>query len=139
MPAFDRFHQAVKNALAKDGWTITHDPLHLRFEEQDRQTVERVLCEVAQFYGTSGDVRTVTVFDEKNDHYLLVREGWDGSKRVHYAWVHVALQDGKFWIQQDGTQDGVAVDLMNAGVPKERIVLAFQHPSRRKYGEFAPA
>ncbi|NET10141.1 MAG: fatty-acid oxidation protein subunit alpha [Symploca sp. SIO2B6] len=26
----DRFHQAVKRALEKDGWTITHDPLPLK-------------------------------------------------------------------------------------------------------------
>jgi hypothetical protein len=25
----DRFHMAVRNALEKDGWTITHDPLPL--------------------------------------------------------------------------------------------------------------
>jgi XisH protein len=30
MPRKDRFHQAVKNALEKDGWTITHDPLPLK-------------------------------------------------------------------------------------------------------------
>lgn len=29
MPALDTFHHAVKNALVKNGWTITHDPLHL--------------------------------------------------------------------------------------------------------------
>jgi XisH protein len=26
----DRFHQAVKNSLEKDGWTITHDPLSIK-------------------------------------------------------------------------------------------------------------
>jgi XisH protein len=26
----DLFHQAVRNALEKDGWTITHDPLRLK-------------------------------------------------------------------------------------------------------------
>ncbi len=26
----DRFHQAVRNALEKAGWTITHDPLPLK-------------------------------------------------------------------------------------------------------------
>ncbi|MBB6053668.1 XisH family protein [Armatimonas rosea] len=26
MPALDRFHHAVRNALVKDGWTITHEP-----------------------------------------------------------------------------------------------------------------
>ena len=29
MPARDRLHNAVKNALIRDGWTITHDPLRL--------------------------------------------------------------------------------------------------------------
>ena len=31
MPAKDRFHDTVKTALIQDGWTITHDPLYLRF------------------------------------------------------------------------------------------------------------
>ena len=30
MPALDIYHETVKNALVKDGWTITHDPLRLR-------------------------------------------------------------------------------------------------------------
>lgn len=30
MPARDVYHDAVKNALLKDGWTITDDPLRLR-------------------------------------------------------------------------------------------------------------
>jgi hypothetical protein len=29
MPARDSIHDAVKNALEKDGWTITHDPLSM--------------------------------------------------------------------------------------------------------------
>lgn len=30
MPAKDIYHNTVKNALMKDGWTITHDPLRIR-------------------------------------------------------------------------------------------------------------
>ncbi|MBW4631805.1 MAG: XisH family protein [Iphinoe sp. HA4291-MV1] len=30
MPAKDIYHDTVKNALIKDGWTITHDPLRIR-------------------------------------------------------------------------------------------------------------
>ena len=30
MPALDIYHDAMKNALVKDGWTISHDPFHLR-------------------------------------------------------------------------------------------------------------
>ena len=29
MPALDQYHQTVRNALIKDGWTITSDPLTL--------------------------------------------------------------------------------------------------------------
>jgi hypothetical protein len=31
MAAKDVFHDAVKQALIKDGWTITHDPLRIKF------------------------------------------------------------------------------------------------------------
>jgi len=31
MPAKDIYHEQVKTALIKDGWTITHDPLTLPF------------------------------------------------------------------------------------------------------------
>ena len=35
MPAKDIYHDIVKNALIKDGWTITHDPLVLRWGTTD--------------------------------------------------------------------------------------------------------
>ena len=35
MPARDLFHDVVKNALIKDGWTITDDPLHIRYGTLD--------------------------------------------------------------------------------------------------------
>ena len=35
MPVRDRLHDHVRNALVHDGWTITHDPLHLRWGTKD--------------------------------------------------------------------------------------------------------
>ena len=35
MSAHDRYHQHVKNALLRDGWTITHDPLTLKWGVKD--------------------------------------------------------------------------------------------------------
>ena len=31
MPAKDIYHNTVKSALIEDGWTITHDPLRLKW------------------------------------------------------------------------------------------------------------
>jgi hypothetical protein len=35
MPRKDRIHEAVKNALIKDGWTITDDPFRIHYEDAD--------------------------------------------------------------------------------------------------------
>jgi hypothetical protein len=35
MPAKDIYHDNVKNALIKDGWTITHDPYTISVEGKD--------------------------------------------------------------------------------------------------------
>lgn len=35
MPARDAYHEAVKQALIKEGWTITDDPLHLKLGRKD--------------------------------------------------------------------------------------------------------
>lgn len=34
MPARDTHHEAVRLALAKDGWKITHDPLRILWQEK---------------------------------------------------------------------------------------------------------
>jgi XisH protein len=47
MPARDKIHTAVCNAIRKDGWTITNDPLHLRYAEENLYVdiaAERVLA-----------------------------------------------------------------------------------------------
>ena len=35
MPAKDIYHDSVRNALVKDGWVITHDPLRLKWGVKD--------------------------------------------------------------------------------------------------------
>jgi hypothetical protein len=49
----------------------------------------------------------------------------------------VEIKDGKIWIERDGTEIVVANELVEAGVPKTDIVLAFYAPYRRLYTEFA--
>jgi len=53
--------------------------------------------------------------------------------------VYVRIRNGKFWIEEDWTEDGIANDLVRAGVPKEDIVLAFHEPTMRQYTDFALA
>ncbi len=63
--------------------------------------------------------------------------GWQGIRRVHGCLVHVDIIDSQLWIQRDGTEQGIARDLMEAGVPREHIVLAFRPADMRPQSAFA--
>ena len=47
------------------------------------------------------------------------------------------IKDGKIWIQHDGTEVGIALELVKQGVPKHDIVLGFHAPFKRQFTEFA--
>lgn len=66
MPAKDMIHEAVKNALIKDGWTITADPYDLSYAEvslavdlaaekliEATRNNQKILVEVKSFVGRS--------------------------------------------------------------------------------------
>jgi hypothetical protein len=107
--------------------------------ESDRRLIERILVDYAKVPYSHGDVRLQAVFDRDQGHYLLIMIGWEGVRRVHGCLVHVDLIDGKFWIQCDGTEYGIAQELLDAGVPKDRIVLAFRSLEKRRLTDFAIA
>ena len=110
-------------------------------EELDhyRQLVREIICEYSTHKPSYGDVESEVVFDRENDHYELVRSGWNGVHRIHGAAIHIDIRNGKIWIQHDGTPDGIADILVERGVPKDHIVLAFHSPRMREYTDFAVA
>ena len=110
------------------------DPL-----DATREIIERILTEYTEIPYAYGEIRTEAVFDRQHDRYLLVNVGWDNGKRVHGSLVHVDLIDGKVWIQRDGTEHGIAKDLVRAGIPKDHIVLGFRPADVRRHTEYAVA
>jgi hypothetical protein len=69
MPAKDIYHDVVRNALLKDGWTITHDPFTLTVGQKDvfvdfgaerllaaERGQEKIAVEIKSFVGAS-DIR----------------------------------------------------------------------------------
>lgn len=107
--------------------------------EEYPRIVRRIITEYADFLPSYSDVQVETIFDDERGHYILFHTGWDGNRRVHGSVIHVTLRDGKVWVQHDGTKDGIVDELLEAGIPSEKIVLGFHHPTERKYTEFAIA
>jgi hypothetical protein len=86
-----------------------------------------------------GDIRNEAVFDVQTDRYLIVSVGWQGNRRVHGCLLHIELIDEKVWIQRDGTEEGIALELVAAGIPKHAIVLGFYSDEIRPFTDFAVA
>ena len=109
--------------------------------ERYRQILMNILATYANArpLNASAEKETLLVCDEKHDHYFLHRIGWEGVKRVWNTTLYVRIRNGKFYIEIDWTEAGIATELLAAGVPNADIVLAFHHPSIRPYTEFAVA
>lgn len=66
MPAKDIYHAQVKNALIKDGWTITDDPYFIKYEDAElyadlaaekpiaaERQGQKIIVEIKSFVGKS--------------------------------------------------------------------------------------
>ncbi|MBD2504404.1 XisI protein [Anabaena azotica] len=102
-----------------------------------RNVVERKLKEYADFINNDDQVDVELVFDREHHHYLLVEAGWQNGYRIYGTLLHIDIINNKLWIQHDGTEEGIADELVAEGIPKDHIVLAFKSSEGRKMTDFA--
>jgi len=101
-----------------------------------RSIVEQLLVDYAEFLSNE-EVQMELVCDRDRDRYLLVETGWQDGYRLYGTLLHIDIIDDKIWIQHDGTEEGVAEELVKAGINKDCIVLGFKSVERRQLTEFA--
>ena len=102
-----------------------------------RQCVQEALRGYAEFSPSDEYVDVELSFDTERDHYQVIHAGWRNQRRIYGSVLHLDIKNGKIWIQHDGTEIGIANELLRLGVPKEDIVLAFHSPYQRQFTEFA--
>jgi hypothetical protein len=99
--------------------------------------IQQVFNSYIEFLGETDDIQLETIIDPQNHRYLLVEVGWQNGRRIYGTLLHIDIINGKLWIQHDGTEDGIANELVTLGIPKQQIVLAFKSRDRRRVTEFA--
>lgn len=104
-----------------------------------RERLKSVLTTLTEVPYSFGKINTEVVFDTEHDRYIVVDVGWNQDKRFYNPIAHVDIKDGKFWIQRDGTEESIPVMLMEKGIPKDCIVIAYRHPLDQKLMGFAIA
>ena len=101
--------------------------------------VEQILEAYTKVPYAHGNMTCEAIFDRRHGRFVLITLGWDGEERVHHSLAHIDIVDGKLWIQVDGTEHGIAPELVRAGIPNSDIVLAFRPPEVRAHTEYAVA
>lgn len=106
-----------------------------------RNLIKKVLNEYAELSNRQpvNGLETELLFDEERDNYMLFKVGWWPQGRVRGPTLYIRLRNEKIWVEVDWTEDGIATNLLEFGVPKEDIVLAFHPPNMRQHTEFAIA
>ncbi|MDY7013093.1 MAG: XisI protein [Cyanobacteriota bacterium] len=85
----------------------------------------------------SGNTRSQLIIDAERHHYLLMTVGWNEQRREYGSLIHIDIQNDKIWIQNDGTEVGIAKELVEAGVPQANIVLGYKSPFKRQFTDYA--
>jgi hypothetical protein len=109
--------------------------------ENYRFLIQKILTNYHQTFSSASpkNVEMLLAFDEVRDQYLWLQVGWTPEERIKGNSVHIRLKNGKIYIEEDWTEEGIANELLREGVPKSDIVLAFQEPNIRQFTEFAIA
>ena len=105
--------------------------------EHYRKLIQELLRTYTEIQSSNKDLETELIFDTERDRYQVVHVGWSGERRIYGCSLHLDIRDEKIWIQHDGTEGGIANELVERGVPKQDIVLAFHSPFKRQFTEFA--
>ena len=110
MPAKDIFHDVVKNALIKDGWEITHDPLYIRIGGVEyhidlgaeriiaaEKNGEEIAVEIKSFLGVSTISEFHTALGQYMEYRLALEDEHPG--RILYLAVPVDIYETFFALQ----------------------------------------
>ncbi len=97
--------------------------------EAYRWLIYQTLSDYASIPYSHGQINSIVIESIDRNHFMIVKEGWNSEQHIHHCLVHVQIKNDKIWIHFDGTEDSITETLVAAGVPKDKIVLAFHLPT----------
>ena len=121
MPAYDRFHNAARNALIKDGWTITDDPLTLRIGERKLYVdlgAEQIIGAVKEARKIAVEVKTFASLSEITDLHEAL-----GQFVLYHEVLAEQQPDRELYLAvPESTAQGIFQENMGALLLRRRVV-----------------
>ncbi len=134
MPAKDVYHEAVKNALIKDGWTIAADPYKIKYKDAElfadlavekpivaEQNGRRIVVEIKSFLSSS----PMRDFEIALGQYILYRNLINLTEPEYQ--IYLAIKDSIYenFFQRESIQDITKINqllLIVVDMEKEEIL-----------------
>ena len=105
--------------------------------EEYREKIKTILTDYISVPYSRGNIESKLIISNDENNYLLMTLGWQNKKIVHGCIIHLEIIEDKIWIHRDGTEYGIANELIDAGISKDKIVLGFHPTNIRQYTDFA--
>lgn len=118
MSAKDIFHDKVKNALIKDGWTVTADPYKLKWDEDENLYVDLA-------------AEKVIAAEKDNEKIAVEIKTFIGKSTMHD--LHLAV--GQFLVYQIALEEKEPDRILFLAVPIEILKDIFLKPKASKLSE----
>lgn len=94
--------------------------------ENYRQILESVVKRHARFQPANGNIQTHHVCDRERNEYMVIDSGWnEKGRRIYDVVLHFRLQNGTVQVERDNTDAEVVRELLDSGIAKDDIILAY--------------
>jgi hypothetical protein len=132
MAAKDVFHNSVKQALIKDGWTITHDPFVIRLGRRNPLidlAAENLLAAQREDKIIAVEIKSFTGHSDLDDfhnalgQFLNYREALQTEQPEHHLFLAVPLETYEEFFQEQLPQSVIKRYKVVYNQKKEVIVL----------------
>ncbi len=94
--------------------------------ENYRRILEKTVKRHARFQPANGDIKTHAVCDRASGEYMVIDSGWnEKNKRIYDVVLHFRLLNGIVQVERDNTDAEVVRELLESGINKDDIILAY--------------
>jgi XisI protein len=105
--------------------------------DQYRGIIISTLRNIAEELESTDGVETIVLIDRDQEHYQILRIGWEADERIFDTLIHIRLRNTTVWVELNTLPIRIGEQLVAAGIPRDRIVLGFQPPALRHLTRFA--
>jgi XisI protein len=108
--------------------------------EHYRLNLQSIITRHAQFQPANGNIQTHAVADPEKGDFMVIDSGWnEKGRRIYDVVIHFRIRDGVVNVERDNTDAEIVRELLESGIRKTNIILAYNVPNYRQINDLMAA